>query len=90
MASGEVEPGVEATAPSPAQPEVVEGEVREVPAERTDWSNDGFRQWLRDSFIGITDANKHIRATYGDVASIASITDEQRAATAAAIAHLAK
>lgn len=83
-ATGEVETQ-SAAAPSP---DIIEGEVREMhPAALSDKD---FRRWLADRFIGLTDALTHIRSAYGDDATIASITDEQRAATAAAVAHLAK
>lgn len=90
-APGEVETqAVGAAAPSPESPdeEVIEGEVREMhPAAMTDQE---LRDWLRERYIGLTDAQKHIRAAYGEKATIGSITDEQRAATAAAVAHPAQ
>lgn len=91
VASGEVEheaSGADAPSPSAdADGVVVEGQAVAVPTGMTD---KGLREWLRDRFIGLTEAQKHIRATWGDDATLASITDEQRAETAAAVAHLAK
>lgn len=89
---GDAAPAAEsAPAPTPSGPgaddaDVIDGEAVEVTPEADEGLTPGeLREGLSNAFISLSEAVKHVRATYGDKATIDSITPAQRTAVLAAM-----